>query len=296
MARYSVIPNLDSRARVILNEVTSTQPSKLKGYTEAAGKAADVIIANPNGISVNGAGFINVPRVTLTTGVPDIDAQGNLTGFDVRGGEIAIEGDGLDTRRQSATSIYTHYLQLNAKLHAKDLDIALGKNQIDYPGRKIVRSASGTGGRVLLDSSALGGLYANKITLVGTDQGLGVNLPPEVIAATGDIRISNDGRIVLQQLDAEGNIALHSSSVIDSSDTVFSGQDIVLSAPDVDLRDGMLAAVGKVAIRAGELDNDAAILAGLESDGGFNDEGEVSVWAARDAKPRLCIQLGRYRS
>lgn len=64
-------PNLKQPARIILNEVTSTRPSALNGFTEVAGQGADVVIANPNGISVNGAGFINVPRVTLTTGVPD---------------------------------------------------------------------------------------------------------------------------------------------------------------------------------------------------------------------------------
>ena len=108
----------------------------------------------------------------------------------MRGGEITISGSGLNTQLQDSTSIYTHFLNLNAKLHAKNLDVALGKNQIDYPGRKIVNTSRGSVNRVLLDSSTLGGMYANKIVLVGTDQGLGMKLPPEVIASNGDIQIS----------------------------------------------------------------------------------------------------------
>ena len=141
---------LTKPARVIINEVTSTHRSALEGYTEVGGERADIVIANPNGISVNGAGFINSSRVTLTTGRPSIDQQGNLAGFDVRGGEIRIEGLGLDTRAQSITSIYSHYLQLNASLHARNLDIGLGLNEIDYPGRKIRRSRNGQSDRLLL--------------------------------------------------------------------------------------------------------------------------------------------------
>jgi filamentous hemagglutinin len=72
---------LQAPARVIFNEVTSTRRSALEGYTEVAGQRADIVIANPNGISINGAGFINSSRVTLTTGIPSIDAQGNLNGI-----------------------------------------------------------------------------------------------------------------------------------------------------------------------------------------------------------------------
>ena len=55
-------------ARVILNEVNSSNPSYLNGYVEVAGQKAEVVIANPSGISVNGGGFINASKTTLTTG------------------------------------------------------------------------------------------------------------------------------------------------------------------------------------------------------------------------------------
>ncbi|WP_129972830.1 filamentous hemagglutinin N-terminal domain-containing protein, partial [Pseudomonas sp. B10] len=52
-------------AQAILNEVIGGSPSQLRGYTEVAGQSARVIVANPYGISCNGCGFINTPRVTL---------------------------------------------------------------------------------------------------------------------------------------------------------------------------------------------------------------------------------------
>src|ERR1700754_1408022 len=72
-------PNITGNgARIILNEVTSTSRSQLSGFTEVAGRRAEVIIANPNGITCNGCGFINTSRGTLTTGTPVFGASGNL--------------------------------------------------------------------------------------------------------------------------------------------------------------------------------------------------------------------------
>jgi filamentous hemagglutinin len=63
-------PNLKAgqEARGIINEVTGANRSQLNGYTEVAGKAANVMVANPYGITCNGCGFINTPNATLTTG------------------------------------------------------------------------------------------------------------------------------------------------------------------------------------------------------------------------------------
>src|SRR5690606_35054893 len=80
-------PNLKGgAANLILNEVTGPNASQLKGYTEVAGKSAHVIVANPHGIACDGCGFINTPRVTLSTGKPVVE-NGRLDRFDVDGGQ-----------------------------------------------------------------------------------------------------------------------------------------------------------------------------------------------------------------
>ncbi|WP_294967102.1 filamentous hemagglutinin N-terminal domain-containing protein [Sulfurimonas sp.] len=226
--------NLTSNAKVILNEVTSTSRSQLKGYTEVAGQRADLVIANPNGISINGAGFINTSNVTLTTGVPIINS-GNLESFNIFGGDISIDGDGLDSMGPDSTSIYTHFLKLNADIHAKNLDIKLGKNSIDANTKQITSSTNSNEVTLfLLDASTLGGMYANRISLVGTDKGLGVNLPPEVLASIGEIIITNDGKINLQNIKAKTDVIIESkSSNIEVKDTISSGSDISLQAKNI---------------------------------------------------------------
>ncbi|WP_431263017.1 filamentous hemagglutinin N-terminal domain-containing protein [Roseateles chitinivorans] len=72
-------------ARVILNEVNSSAPSQLKGYVEVAGQRAEVVIANPSGIQVDGAGFINASAAVLTTGTARFNADGSIAGYGVQG-------------------------------------------------------------------------------------------------------------------------------------------------------------------------------------------------------------------
>jgi filamentous hemagglutinin family protein len=88
-------PKLGGRpARVILNEVTGTSPSLLAGLTEVFGSKADVIVANPLGVTCKGCGFLNTGRITLTTGVAGYDAGSNLY-FDVTQGSVRIEAEGF---------------------------------------------------------------------------------------------------------------------------------------------------------------------------------------------------------
>ena len=270
--------NLTSNAKVILNEVTSTSRSQLNGYTEVAGQRADLIIANPNGLSVNGAGFINTSNVTLTTGTPIINA-GNLKSFNILGGDISIDGDGLDSMGQDSTSIYTHFLKLNAKMHAKDLDIKLGKNSIDANTKQIISSTNSNEVALLLDASALGGMYANRISLVGTDKGLGVNLPPEVLASAGEITITNDGNINLQKISASEDIKIIASSGnIELNDNLYSKNSTTLQANnDVKINNGTIASKNSVDIKSDNLINKASVVAGLNEDYTLNSTGVLSV-------------------
>ena len=119
-------------ARIILNEVTGTNPSALNGYTEVAGKAADVIVANPNGISVNGGGFINTTRNVLTTGTPVFGGDGSLQAFRVTRGAIAINGAGLDATQVDRLDLIARAVQANAKVWAHNLNVVTGANQVGY--------------------------------------------------------------------------------------------------------------------------------------------------------------------
>ena len=202
-------PNLTGdAAKLILNEVTGTSKTLLRGYTEVAGQAADVIIANPNGISINGGGFINTSSATLTTGTPMLSG-GILQGFDVSNGNILIEGDGLNTNNIAKVNLYAKALQLNAKLYADGLNVVTGENTIALDGSVTSKNIIGSG--VSIDSTLLGGIYANTITLKSTDKGIGVNLPPEVFAQTS-LTLSADGSIVASKVVADSTLSLTSQS------------------------------------------------------------------------------------
>ncbi|KAI1691233.1 hemagglutination activity domain-containing protein [Ditylenchus destructor] len=110
-------PNLATgTARIILNEVNGGTPSQLRGYIEVGGQRAEVIIANPAGISVDGGGFINASRATLTTGTPQFNAVGGLDSFLVRGGTITIDGAGLDASKTDYAAILARAVQANASI------------------------------------------------------------------------------------------------------------------------------------------------------------------------------------
>ncbi|EIT02005.1 filamentous hemagglutinin N-terminal domain-containing protein, partial [Yersinia pestis] len=128
-------------ASVILNEVNSRDPSQLNGYIEVAGRKAQVVIANPAGITCEGCGFINANRATLTTGQAQLN-NGQLTGYDVERGEIVIQGKGLDSRGQDHTDLIARSVKVNAGIWANELNITTGRNQVDAAHQNINTNAA----------------------------------------------------------------------------------------------------------------------------------------------------------
>ncbi|WNJ11961.1 hemagglutinin repeat-containing protein [Enterobacter cloacae] len=207
-------PNLKAgqEAKGIINEVTGVNRSNLQGYTEVAGKAANVIVANPYGITCNGCGFINTPNVTLTTGKPVLDASGKLQSLDVTQGAVTIEGAGLNGSQSDAVSIISRATEINAQLHAKDLRVVAGANRVAADGSVNALKGEGTAPKVAVDTGALGGMYANRIRLVSSETGVGVNLG-NLNARQGDIALSSAGKVVLKNTLASGSTTVSAADV-----------------------------------------------------------------------------------
>jgi filamentous hemagglutinin len=119
-------------AKIIVNQVNSRAASQINGYVEVAGNRAEVVIANGSGISVNGGGFINTSRAILTTGTPDYGADGSLTGFNVTGGSISIQGAGLNASNVDQVDLISRAVQVNAAIYAKNLSVVTGANSVDH--------------------------------------------------------------------------------------------------------------------------------------------------------------------
>ncbi|MBB4223937.1 two-partner secretion domain-containing protein [Variovorax guangxiensis] len=183
-------------ARIILNEVNGGTPSQLRGYIEVAGQRAEVVIANPAGISVDGGGFINASRATLTTGTPQFNALGSLDSFLVRGGTVTIDGAGLDARTTDYAAVLARAVQLNAAIYATELKVVTGANQISADQTQITPTqGTGAAPTFALDVAALGGMYAGKIVLLGTEQGLGVRNAGNIGASAGSLVVTASGRL-----------------------------------------------------------------------------------------------------
>ncbi len=182
-------PNLQgTAAKVILNEVNGGNPSQLRGYTEVAGQSAHVIVANPYGITCNGCGFINTPKATLTTGKPIIE-NGQVGRYQVDQGSVAIEGAGLNANNVDRFEIITRSAKINAEIQAKNLTIVAGRNDVNANTLNATARADDGSAKpeLAIDSSALGGMYAGAIKLVGTEAGVGVKLDGKMVASGGGI-------------------------------------------------------------------------------------------------------------
>ena len=212
--------SLQNSAKVILNEVNSQNISQLNGYIEVAGQKAQVVIANPAGITCNGCGFINADRATLTTGKPIME-DGKLTGYQVEKGHIAITGEGLKNSGQDYTDLIARSVSVNAELWAnKEINIVTGKAKVSADLTKIEKVASATNTEqpeFAVDVSALGGMYAGKIKMVGTETGVGVRNNGTIMASAGTLNISADGKILNNaggKLKAKQDISLKGKSIV----------------------------------------------------------------------------------
>ncbi|MFT7722259.1 MAG: hemagglutinin repeat-containing protein [Roseateles sp.] len=192
--------NAAAQARLIVNEVTGAATSTLAGAIEVYGQPADVVVANPNGITCNGCGFINTSRASLVSGKPLVGST--LDGFSVSGGSVAVGAAGLNGNGLAALDLIGGGLRVDGSVNLPAGNSAIyaviGPNQVAYAtlaataqGRSDARPA------VAIDVGAAAGMYANQIYLLANEQGPGVNLRGRLEAGSGGLT-----------LDAAGNLAL----------------------------------------------------------------------------------------
>ncbi|CAM3915725.1 two-partner secretion domain-containing protein [Serratia silvae] len=248
-------------ASVILNEVNSNQASVLNGMVEVAGQQAQVIIANPAGITCSGCGFINTGRATLTTGTAQF-ADGAIQGYKTENGTIVINGDGLKSGDSNYTDLIARSVVINAGVWAKDLKVTTGRNSVNADNTQATALASASGRpRVGIDVAALGGMYADKITLVGTESGVGVRNAGTIAASTSDLVMDVNG--VLDNRSGSITAArankLNTAGAIDNTSGLIRGGSggVTINTNKNRLTNinGNIAASGSVNINSGQLNN-----------------------------------------
>ena len=123
----SANPNYNSgdAASIILAQVSETN-SLLFGTLEVVGAEAVVIIANPNGITCNGCGFINASRVDLVTGS---NYNFNTDSFNsIANTNIAIIGNGLDAASVDILNIHAGSFTNTGGLKANTFNLNVAGN------------------------------------------------------------------------------------------------------------------------------------------------------------------------
>ncbi|WP_038036989.1 filamentous hemagglutinin N-terminal domain-containing protein [Thermopetrobacter sp. TC1] len=196
------LDNRQRKARIILNEVVSTRRSRLNGPLSVLGQKAHVIIANPNGITVDGASFHNIGGLVLATGAWS-RSKNRLT---ISGGDIHVTGQGL-AARMSQVHLLSHKLRINAPITAGEhrnlvLEAGTGSAKvneqipIDKPEGLITFTADGRNGDTYLVTIEQGAhLNGGAIRIAVNARGAGVRLSGDVISSQGAITISGDGDV-----------------------------------------------------------------------------------------------------
>jgi filamentous hemagglutinin len=275
-------PNLQGNAaRLILNEVTSANRTRLDGFSEIAGQKADYILANPNGITCNGCGFINTSRTTLTTGVPVFNGS-QLESLSVDRGNIIVEGLGLNARDTDAFDLITRAAQISGAIHAKELNVITGRNDVAYADRATTAKTDDAHPKpsLAIDSSALGGMYAGRISLLATEKGVGVNMQGDMAATSGDLTLTADGRIEFNKIAAQNDVTLsaQNNNTIKNKGRLYSGRDLKVSGGAIETQNALMAAKNNVILNSQSLEvQNGEIVAGRLEDGSNAASGKLDV-------------------
>lgn len=272
---------VNGTAKVIVNQVTSGTPTSMNGYLEVAGQRASVVVANPNGITVNGGGFLNADHAVLTTGRAELNGAGNLQNYRVEQGKVAIEGKGLDGKGADSVSILARTINVNAGVWANKLNTRTGQNHIDANNLKATALESSTvetKPMIGLDVAAVGGMYANHITMVGTEAGVDVNLNG-VVAGSQSVSVDANGHLSVNgTLQSDTSLVAKANS-IQNIKTIASGGNLDLETKEL-INAGNITSVKNGHIKVEEtLTNKNTMAAGANTQGAVTGNGSLSVEA-----------------
>jgi len=294
-------PNLNPNsapARVILNEVNSNNPSQLRGFLEVAGGKAQVIVANPAGIVCNGCGTINAGRMTLTTGKPQMNADGSLAGYQVERGVISVEGGGLngDARHDTGyVDLLARAVKVNAGVWAKEeVSVVAGRNRISADGKSVAPLSDNGSAKpqLAIDMGQMGGMYSGSIRMIGTEAGVGVRNQNAQVQAGKTLTVSSEGRLSWQSdaqnaaTQAGGDIRMAARDAVDYQGKLHGGGQLSVQSREGKLtQSGTLAAAGDVQLNAARsIASSGHLLAGSDANSQINRDASLRLESQGDIR------------
>ncbi len=233
----AALDNTSINARTIVNQVTGTNPSLIEGQIAVLGSRANVILANPNGITVNGGSFVNTGHVALTTGqVSFSDVQlasgqfqrnvvlntqggtitvgpgglaGTLIGLDLIAKTVQLNGP-VTNRFSSATA----YVRAVAGTTQVTLNTGISPDDNGNDWLSLANSQIANPNSIAIDVEPAGSITAGSIRLIATDLGAGVRTAGMLAANAGDFTLTAAGDVQLLQgssIVAANNVAAQTS-------------------------------------------------------------------------------------
>lgn len=249
-------PNLTRQASAILAEVTDTSPSRLAGTLEVYGKGADLIIANPNGISVNGLSTLNASNLTLTTGRPSVN--GGRIGLDVQQGTVTIERGGVNATGLGYFDVVARLVKLQGAVSSKQgkpwptsrwSPAPTGTTTQPAAPRRSPQARARAAGAYAIDGTAAGAMYGKHITLVSSDSGLGVRQLGS-LSSPSAITVSSQGEIALGDATVQrGPLSLKGAGVVSAGKLASGGAVNVAGGGAVKIASA--SSVGNLAVQGG---------------------------------------------
>ncbi|WGS48039.1 filamentous hemagglutinin N-terminal domain-containing protein (plasmid) [Burkholderia sp. JSH-S8] len=311
--------NVGINARTIVNQVTSTNPSLIQGNINVLGPRANVILANPNGVTVDGGSFTNTGHVVLSTGqvafsditlAPGVmqrnvvlttdrgaitigpgGLSGTLVNLDLIAKQLSINGPVTNDFTSSTSGIRAI---VGSSTTTYDTSFSPSDNGHDW---LIGTSSPGTSSNaVAVDITAAGGLTAGRVQLIVTDQGAGVrnlgkiyaNAGDAVVTSTGDVTIA-DGSIKGEHdvsITTPGAVSLQGAQLTAANSATIQAGSIALS--DDATGPSTLSAGNAVTLTSsGAITNTGSLIqAGTTASGGTMTGGDVILTAAGDITNR----------
>ncbi|WP_314982534.1 hemagglutinin repeat-containing protein [uncultured Veillonella sp.] len=137
---------------------------------------------------------------------------------------------------------------------ANTIETRTGKNTID--ANTLNTQKIGDSSNVGLDVSAIGGMYANSITMKGTNTGIGVNVKG-VVSSTQASSITSDGKIIVDGgVTSNGNTTLAGQGVTINNNGVVQGDvSTTVNSQETVNNSGLINSGKTTAIKAKSVDN-----------------------------------------
>ena len=283
--------NLDNgtEANLIITEITGKNRTGINGYVEVAGKRADIVIANRNGIHVNGGGFLNSDRVTLTTGRLNME-NGDLKSIDVTEGKVSIGEKGVDVLSLSDFELIGKTVDISGIIKgSKDTRVLIstGGQTYEYKTKKVTGKGETYEG-IAVDGKAAGSMYAGKIDIISNDKGAGVNTKGDLVSID-DVTITANGDITTNKVHSEKRVVYNTTKKVKIRKQTTAGKQVAVRAKKTEIDVDAKVITGYLEKALGE--------ASFKAEGEeVNNKGEIQAEGRINIKSRLTENSGEMYS